>query len=381
MPEAIIKPNGYLGLRDELKAGLNLYREAYGNGQTFSQFLEERDPSNQYVGNDAALGQMDAFERQMFAAGIRTKSDEAKGLYADKVEKFFLGTTSSDVLFPEFINRTARQALLAPDILDELVAVRTPIEGNAYKTFYVDLTTSAKQKKRVAEGTEIPTTTITGHTHAITLNKKGRAIDASYEFIRRMRVDMLALLIEGILQQTGVDLAEDAVSVLISGDGNDNTAATNYNLTDTDIGGVVADGIQWDNWLKFRLKFYPYQAGTSIVDATQLINLLGIQPPNVDPLNLISMLNGGGQVGGGVNIAQNVFNTPMRYVYLPSTTIANKILTIDKRYALEQVTEIGADITETDRMIKSQFQTIVLSQVTGFATLFPEVVKTLTTNA
>ncbi len=374
-----MKPNGYLGVQEMLSSGLNLYKESYSQGKTFSQFLEGLDPSNQYVGNDARLGQLDAFERQMLAAGIRTKSDEGKGLYADTVDKFFLGTSNSDVLFPEFINRTARQALLAPDILNELVAIKTPIQGNAYKTFYVDLATAAKQKKRVAEGTEIPTTTITGHTHAITLNKKGRAIDASYEFIRRMRIDMLALLIEGILQQTGVDLADDAVKVLISGDGNANTAAANYDLTS--FGGEVADGIDWERWLKFRLNFYPYKGITAIVDETQLVKVLGIQPPVIDPLTLMASMNGGTPVGGGANLAQNVFSGPMRYVYLPSTTIADKVLVIDPKYALEQVTEIGADIVETDKIIKSQFETIVLSQVTGFATLFPDVVKTLTTNA
>ncbi len=378
MPEA--KVNGYLGLRDELAVGrLNMYKEAYGKGLTFSQFLENRDPSSQYVGKDAWLGQLDAFERQMLAAGIRTKSDEAKGLYADRVEKFFLGTSSSDVLFPEFINRTARQAMLAPDILNELVGIRTPIEGNAYKTFYVDLSTAAKQKKRVAEGAEIPTTTITGHTHAITLKKKGRAIDASYEFIRRMRIDMLALLIEGILQQTGVDLAEDAIDVLINGDGNASTAATNTNLTT--LGGTVADGIDWKSWLTWRLKFYPYNGSTIIVDADQLMNVLGIQSPVIDPLALLAAMNGAGKVDGGSSMPQNIFSKPLRYVYLPSATLANKVLGIDPKYALEQVTEIGADIVETDRMIKTQFETIVLSQVTGFATLFPDVVKTLTTNA
>ena len=373
------KPNGYKGVKDMLSAGLNLYKEAYGNGMTFSQFLENIDPSSEYRGEDASLSKMDAFERQMFAAGIRTKSDEGKGLHADVVDKFFLGTSNSDVLFPEFINRTARQAMIAPDILNELVAIKTPIQGNAYKTFYVDLATAAKQKKRVAQGAEIPTTTITGHEHSVSLNKEGRAIDMSYEFIRRMRVDMLALLIEGILQQTGLDLAEKAVNVLISGDGNTSTAATNYNLSA--LGGTPADGIDWQSWLKFRLKFYPYKGITAIVDETQLLKVLGIQPPVIDPLTLMAAINGGTPVGGGANLAQNVFSGPMRYVYLPSSTIENKVLVIDPKYALEQVTEIGADIVETDRMIKSQFETIVLSQVTGFATLFPDVVKTLTTNA
>lgn len=377
---ADVKPNGYIGLKDQLGSGTNIYKAAYSEGRTLSQHLEVLDPSNQYVGEDAWLGQLDAFERQMLAHGIRTKSDPAKGIYADTVEKFFLGTSSSDVLFPEIINRTARMVMTAPDILGELVAITTPITGNAYKTFYVSLNTAAKQKKRVAEGAEIPTTTIAGNEHSVTLKKKGRAIDFSYEYIRRIRIDMLALLFDGILQQTGLDLATQAVGVLLDGDGNDNTAATNYDLNG-DLGGVVADGIDWESWLKFRLKFYPYKGITAIVDEDQLINVLGIQPPVIDPLTLMAAINGGTAVGGGANLAQNVFSGPMRYVYMPSTDLANKVLVIDPKYALEQVTEIGADIVETDKMIKSQFETIVLSQVTGFATLFPDVVKTLTTNA
>lgn len=377
MPE--MKFNGYLGLKDQLGTGSNIYKAAYSKGKNLSQHLETLDPSDQYKGDDAWLGEMDAYERQLFAHGIKAKSNPKTGEYADEVEQFFVGTSNSEVLFPEAINRSARQIMTAPDILNELVAIRTPITGNAYKTFYVDLAPAAKQQRRAVETAEIPTTTISGHEQSVTLKKKGRAIDMSYEYIRRVRIDMLSLLLEGILQQNGLDLANEAVGVLLNGDGNANTSATNYNLTT--LGGAVDNGIDWQSWLKFRLKFYPYRGTTAIVDEDQLLKVLSIQPPVIDPLTLMAAMNGGTPVGGGANLAQNVFSGPMRYVYMPSDSLANKVLVIDPRYALEQVTEIGADIVETDRMIKSQFETIVLSQVTGFATIFPDLVKTLTTNA
>jgi len=371
------KANGYLGI--DLSAGLNLYRAAYEQGLTFSQFLEKEDPSENYS-HDPFLGKMDAFERQLFRAGIKVKSDPNKGIYADKVEKFFIGTGTSSVLFPEFINRTARQALLASDILNELVAIRTPIEGNAYRTFYVDLQTSGTQKKRVAEGTELPEATIANHENTVKLYKKGILIKASYESIRRMRIDMLQLLIQGILLQTGIDLANTAVSVLVNGDGNPNTAATNYRLA-ADLGGT-AGTIDYASWTKYRLKGYPYQGTTSIVDETQIIKVLSIQFPTVDPLSLLALLQqGGGLTAGRTEFAQPLFG-PMRLVYLPNNSdIANKVLTIDPRYALEQINEVGADIVETDRLINTQFERIALSQVVGFAVFFPQAVKTLQTNA
>ena len=66
-------------------------------GRTFSQVLEEQDPSEQYKGT--AIEGLDAFQRQLKRFDIKVK-----GAGSDIVDKFF-ATSQSAVLFPEYIGQ------------------------------------------------------------------------------------------------------------------------------------------------------------------------------------------------------------------------------------------------------------------------------------
>lgn len=50
-----------------------------------------------------------------------------------------------------------------------------------------------------------------------------------------------------------------------------------------------------------------------------------------------------------------------------STVLANKILGVDTAFALEEVTEAGSMIQETDRVIDGQWNEITISVVRGYA--------------
>lgn len=363
MSEITVTPNA-----NEIKLSVDLYKQAYSEGKTLSQYLESIDPSDKYGPNE----KLDAFERQLARFGIKVNSNEAKGLYADKVEKFYT-TSESKVLFPEYINRVAREALMAGDILPELVAVTTPIDSGVYRSFYISDQQTAQQKVRVSEGAELPTTELTGQENAITLRKKGRILKASYEFVRRMRIDLLAIHIRRMMQQAAVDKATDALDVIINGDGNSN-AATNYNITA--LGGT-AGTLDYKSFVKFRLKYFPGLITTLIGGENEIVQYLTLQFPNIDPLTLLAMAQN--PVQNRTELPQNLFGS-LRVVYLPSAP-ANKLVGIDRRFALEQVVEIGSDIVETDRIISSQFQEIALSEVMGFAKFDPNASKTLTLNA
>ena len=81
---------------DNIRLEKGMYRQS---GKTFSQVLEELDPSENYRGT--SLEKTDAFQRQLRRFGIKVKGPGSSG-----VEKFFR-TTDSAVLFPEYIARTA----------------------------------------------------------------------------------------------------------------------------------------------------------------------------------------------------------------------------------------------------------------------------------
>ena len=88
---------------------IKLEKGMYGrSGRSFSQTLEELDPSDSYRGTP--LEGMDAFQRQLKRFDIRVK-----GAGSDMVEKFF-HTGDSAVLFPEFVSRVVRQGLAEESI-------------------------------------------------------------------------------------------------------------------------------------------------------------------------------------------------------------------------------------------------------------------------
>lgn len=361
----------------DIKLSLNLYQEANEKGMTFSQFLESIDPSTKY--NDG----LDAFERQVLRVSekltnegknpIYLKSIPEKGIWASPVSAFYQ-TEESAVLFPEFINRTAREALKESSTLKELVAITTPIDGDAYRTIYFEDAPEATQLKRVAQGAELPLAIMKTSENAIRLYKYGRQLKMTYEAARRMRIDLFAHHIQSIMLQVDVDRAAAAIDVLINGDGNNN-AATNHNKTDLQ-GGETTDALAYKGWAKFMALFYPHVMTTVVCNLDTLIDhLLSIEPPNVDPLKLIEQLRTGRTTAGGT-MAQPLFND-YRIVYNPEVP-DDVLLGLDRRYALEMVTEIGADITETAKIIGSQWEQATISETVGFGIFLPKARATLT---
>jgi len=372
MSNVTVTPKAY-----DIPLSIDLYRKANERGVTMSQYLEMIDPSEKYGPNE----KKDAFQRQVARVNeeimkqgknpIVLKSIPEKGIWASKVEAFYT-TEHSPVLFPEYINRTAREALEVDDILNELVAIRTPIDSNAYRTIYIDTDAKPKSKKRVVEGAEIPVAEMKTSENTLTIHKYGRRIKATYEAIRRMRMDMLALHIQAIMRQAGVDRAADGYKVLIEGDGNNN-AAVNFDRSKL----TTADKLDYAGWAKFLFEFYPYQMTSLIGGIDELVTFLTMSAPNVDPIRLIEQLRFGNASQTGT-MAQSIFNN-YRIVYLPDAT-ADKLVGFDKRYALEMVVEIGSDISETNKIIESQWEQIVVSEVNGFGIILPESRKTITLN-
>jgi len=58
---------------------------------------------------------------------------------------------------------------------------------------------------------------------------------------------------------------------------------------------------------------------------------------------------------------------------------ANTLIGLDKKYALIAYREVGADLTETNKIINGQWNEIVISNTIGFQTLFAEARKELIT--
>jgi len=409
-----IKEVGTRELREQFqKNPLNVYAGAAQRMKdagieempTMSRALEEISPTQK---GDT----LDAFERMMLEAGIRTKSDSTAGYYASNAGAF-LRNAGTKALLTEFAARNWRkvshamssgnravllssdgvvgsferpysdaQALrlsqrIEPAIpLSELVGMTTAIDSDSYRSYYLDYSAESGRTYRVGESAGIPIATITGSEHTIKLHKYGRGIRASYEDLRRMRVDKLAWFIQVQALQTEIDKVAAALAVIVAGDGNASTAATNYNLTTLDS-GTTANNMTVKAWLAFKMKFAsPYTLTTALMreDIALKVALLNTGSANV-PLVAANL----GNLGLGVQPI-NQFADNVRYGWTGDAP-ASTIVGFDKRFALERVTEIGSEISEMERYITDQTQVMVMTEVEGYSILDGNAAKTLTLSA
>ena len=180
--------------------------------------LEKLDPSENYRGT--ALEGLDAFSRQLKRFDIKVN-----GRNSDCVEKFFQSSNSA-ALFPEYVSRAVMQGMERADILPNLVATVTDIEGMDYRSIASVPSEDDKSLKLVGEGAKIPQTEVKTRENLVKLHKRGRMLVASYEALRFQRLDLFTVTLNQIGAYIARAQLKDAIDVLVNGDGNENPAGT-----------------------------------------------------------------------------------------------------------------------------------------------------------
>ena len=334
---------------------VKLEKGMYGrSGHTFSQTLEELDPSEHYRGT--ALEGLDAFQRQLKRFDIKVK-----GAGSDMVEKFF-HTSESAVLFPEFVSRVVRQGMEEESILSDITATVTRFDGMDYRSIASVPTEADKKLLRVEEGAVIPQTTVRTQENLVRLHKRGRMLVASYEAIRFQRLDLFSVTLRQIGAYIGRMHLEDAIKVLCDGDGND-TAADTFKVGTSPISGT-AGTLSYDALLDFWSQFDPYTMNTLLVSNDMMLAMLKL-PEFQNPLTGLNFQGTG------------TLTTPLGAKLLRTSALGSgKLIGLDKNYALEQI--CGSEVTvEYDKLIDRQLERAAITSVSGFAKLFTDASKVL----
>ena len=326
---------------DNVRLEKGMYHEA---GKSFTQVLEKLDPSEQYRGT--ALEGLDAYQRQLKRFDIRVK-----GAGSDLVDKFF-STSQSAVLFPEYIARAVKVGMEEANILPDITATETLIEGMDYRSI-TSVPEDEKQLKQVAEGAAIPQTTVRTRDNLVKLHKRGRMLVASYEAIRFQKLDLFSVTLRQIGAQIGRMHLEDAINVIISGDGNENRA-----------GETEVTGLTYENLLKFWNDFEPYQLNTLLVGTDMMPKLLGLSQMQDAAAGLD--FHGTGKL-----------ITPLGAKVLRTSAVpAGKIIGLDKNYALEMV-KAGDVMVEYDKIIDRQLERAAITTISGYAKIFEDASRVL----
>ncbi|QZY56703.1 phage major capsid protein [Crassaminicella profunda] len=341
---------------DNLVLEKGMYTEAKAKGQTLTQFLEAEDSSKSY---DDGL---DAFQRQLKRFDIRVKGDNT-----DVIEKFF-ATNESAVLFPEYIARTVLVGLEKANILPEIVATTTTIDSDTYRSIYMNDGEDAKKRKslkRVGEGGQLPVTTIKTKEQVVNIFKYGRLLQASYEALRRKKLNVFEIFLQQMGRQIALDMAYDAIRVIISGDGNKN-AADIFKIGDADIGGT-AGILTYDEYVSFWNEFSPYEMKTVLAPKVQLKDILTLTEFK-DPQAGFTFQKDGkliSPLGAKLVRADQVQELGVE-----------GIIGLDKGLCIEEIVEQGVT-TESDKLIDKQFERTAISRVGGFNKLFQPSAKVL----
>ena len=330
---------------DNLKLEKGMYHEA---GKSFTQVLESMDPDQQYKGT--ALEGLDAFQRQLKRFDIKVK-----GAGSDVVEKFFR-TADSAVLFPEYIARSVRQGMEEQNLLPSITAAVTRFDGMDYRSITTEAGGEDKKLRHVEEGAVIPSTTVKVQDNLVKLHKRGRMLVASYEAIRYQKLDLFSVTLRQIGAHINRMHLEDAIEVLINGDGNGN-AAQEYSVAS---GGTLT----YEDLVDFWAKFDPYEMNTLLVSNDMMVKMLKL-PEFQNPMTGLNF-QGTGKL-----------TTPLGATLLRTSALPEgKIIGLDRNYALEMVQ--GSDVMiEYDKLIDRQLERAAITSISGFAKLFPDASKVL----
>lgn len=302
------------------------------SGKSFTAALEELDPSADYLGTE--LGELDAFERQLKRFDIKVS-----GTDCDCVEKFFTSTESA-VLFPEYVKRCISKGFDGT-VLSSVTAVSTICESGQYLGCTMD---DSAAYTTTAQSTTLPAATVKESTTAVVLEKFGRLINASYESVRKQRLDVFGVMLRSVGVKLAVSVVKKAINVLAASAENISASALTY--------GTLAD----------------LYGSFDCFDMTTVI-------ANPSAASKIAAMD---QLSDTKVTADGKMMLPFGSELVKTSAVSeNTIIGLDKNFALEFITSSGL-VMETDKLIDRQLDQITVSITCGFRKITPDAVKKIT---
>lgn len=323
---------------------IKLEKGMYANGKSLTETLEELDPSANYKNTD--MEGLDSFQRQLKRYDIKVC-----GSHSDDVQKFFQ-TANSAVLFPEYISRAVMQGMKSADVLSDITAAKTVINGLDYRS--VTSSPVGENNSIVAEGAELPQTEIKTNPNLVSLTKRGRVLTASYEALKYQRLDIFTVTLRQIGAYIAREQLSDAVNVLVNGDGGNNAAEV---ITES-------GSFSYSSLLKLWAGLAPYELNTIIAPPALIQQILAFS--EMKDANAGLDFHGTGKM-----------LTPLGAKLICAPTLAsNKIIGLDKNCALEMI-QSGGIVIDSDKLIDRQLGCTAISCTTGFSKIFTDAAKVL----
>lgn len=333
--------------------------DKYRSGMSLNDAIKSVYESeiNDRITKNAAFSKISPLQMVMHDAGISKYSSVGDLMNAAYTSG---GMDSNEWLFPAWVESTVREAVYEQDIISNLVTTSIGVDSNIVKSATLDLLSDQNKpnlkKARIAEGADLPLAKIVMGERAITLWKHGRAIEMTYEAIRRMRIDLFTKHMNAIISDIAFQNLDLAVDTLVNGDGNANSGATKLGTTAT--AGTITNkeiiGFLLDYW--FKNHYYADTITTSLAVAKQ-----------IGAMFFDTQLGAGASASVRFNMPQfNEQSVTVLAANVPQIGGKDAVLLSNRANSLIRYTENGSNIQENQQFARNQTRLLTISENSGY---------------
>lgn len=375
------------------RAGLALVREAKEYGLDIRDYLTlavDVNASFKEVNgikhNPYQIGEgkfMSGYEAALKELNLPVRNDFKSGITLQAAADTFSSKSGTRALFPEVIDDMLQWATRQDQLENSaaLVAQSRTIKGNELITRAIFDDNNPNGASPIAELANIPVQTLTSTDRSVSFFKHGSAIRTSYEFERRVSLDVLTPYAARIARNLEINKVKQATNLLISGDGV-HPAATAEGLSGYKDFDLTGGKTLKDNYVAL-MDFLVKRAK----NGTPVDTIVG----NFDMyLELFLMFT---PVVGNKSVAEHLqeHGAPQISLTLPlmkgvnfelsSSMPAGKLMCYSKADTLEELIEANSKISESETAIKNQSITYVKTETTGYRLIYGDTRTLLDTAA
>lgn len=364
-----------------LEAAANLIRDAKEYGLDLRSYLRlSIDPSmsenkGDYVAN--AQGEfLNGYEASLSYLNLPIRDDLDAGIMLQAAADTFQTFPGTRALFPEVVDDMVQWKVRQTNFetTDGMIAQRRTLSGNELISTVIEDTQADYDEavRAIAEGGRIPIHSIRASQKSVKFWKFGNGYKTTYEFNRRASLDILTPYAARTQKNIDRSKVSVATSVILNGDSvtgaagvvaqssfndaNTTGTATNGKLSYKHLAawlvsrakaGAPIDTVlgNWDMYLQWLFMFAIPTTANTTTDADQLART-------------------GFQIGG-VPILSGSVNFK-----LSSDMPAGQLAGYSREDTLEEMTEAGSLISESEKSIQTQEVTYVKTENSGFRLIF-----------
>ncbi len=311
---------------------------------------------------------LDGFELALAELNLPVRNDFRSGALLQAANDTFQFYPGTRVLFPPVIDTVVRWATR-----QDLIETTAPIVSQSRQVSAVEMISivvnddsNDRDTVVVPEAARIPVRTIMTTENAVRFYKHGSGLRTTYEFQRRVGLDILTPFIARVTRELERSKVAAVTNLLINGDAVNAAAPVVTQSSYNTKAGVTATAntLSWQNFLAF------------LVDRARNGTPVDTVVGNYDAAFSWAMLF---QIplanASGTSAAENLARTasaftqmaiPFPTFAISSSAPASKLIGITKAETAEELVEAGSTITDSEKAITNQTMVYTKTENTGY---------------